>query len=58
MPPATVGARALSKPQGAGPGAESGAGDPLLPADGKTFGARALVGTQAGVTCEAGGARF
>lgn len=50
MPQATVGARALSESQGA----EPGAGDPLLPADGEAFRARVLVGTQAEVACETG----
>lgn len=51
MPPATLGAGALPESQGAGPGAEPGAGDPLLPAEGEADGARALAGIQAGATC-------
>lgn len=49
-----MGAHALSESQGAGPGAEPGAGDPILPADGEAFGVRVLVGAHAGVTCKAG----
>lgn len=54
MPPATLGACALPESQGTGPGAEPGAGDPLLPAEGEADGARALAGIQARATCKVG----